>query len=228
VTPADQYAVPPERLARWIDRWAGRHGGVAHTLVEPAAVTLTGADGATLRCEPPFPPLDAGATGAFHGAHLDGLLAHVERPRTVGVLLVRLGGHAVGIFAGSELRTSKAGSRLVHGRHRAGGSSANRFRRRREDQARDALQAAAATAERILAAPARAGELDAVALGGDRRALAEVLEDPRLRPVAALAVDRVMDVPEPRLAVLRTTPDQFLATHLVPRPAPEPGRVQEQ
>jgi len=133
----------------------------------------------------------------------------------VGVLLVRLGGHAAGVFAGRELRASKVGSRLVHGRHRAGGSSANRFRRRRENQARDALQAAAATAERILAQPARAGDLDAVVLGGDRRALAEVLDDPRLAPVAALAVERVIEVPEPRHAVLERTPDLFLATHVI-------------
>lgn len=215
MTAADRYAIPPERLARWIERWAGLHGGVARTLVEPAAVTLTGADGATLRCEPPFPPLDPAAAGAHDRLRLDELLAHVQRPRTVGVLLVRLGGHAVGIFAGRELRASKVGSRLVHGRHRAGGSSANRFRRRRENQARDALQAAAATAERILAAPAAGGELDAVVLGGDRRALAEVLEDPRLRAVAALAVERVIEVPEPRQKVLESTPDLFLATHVI-------------
>jgi hypothetical protein len=214
--PTDQYAIPPERLERWLDRWAERHGGVTRTLLEPDAVTLSGADGAGVRCEPPFPPLDLGdAAGPRDGMQVEPLLAHVRRPRTVGVLLVRLGGHAVGIFEGRRLRASKVGSRLVHGRHRAGGSSANRFRRRRENQARQALQAAAATAERILAAPANAGELDAVVLGGDRRALAEVLEDPRLAPVAALAVDRIIDVPEPRQAVLATAPGHFLATRVI-------------
>jgi hypothetical protein len=49
-------------------------------------------------------------------------------------------------------------------------------------------------------------------LGGDRRALAEVLEDVRLRPLARLAQDRVLDVPDPRLDVLKTTPDAFRAT----------------
>jgi peptide subunit release factor 1 (eRF1) len=139
----------------------------------------------------------------------------VRRERTVGVLLVRLGGHAAGIFEGRRLRASKVGSRLVHGRHRAGGSSANRFRRRRENQAREALQAAAATAARILLEPARAGALDAVVLGGDRRALAEVLEDVRLAPVAALAVERVIEVAEPRQAVLEAAPDLFLATQVI-------------
>ena len=54
--------------------------------------------------------------------------------------------------------------------------------------------------------------------GGDRRALAEVLEDPRLRPFRALVAERVLDVPDPRLAVLQSTPDLFRATVLRPRP----------
>ena len=49
-------------------------------------------------------------------------------------------------------------------------------------------------------------------LGGDRRALGEVLEDPRLRPLMPLVADRVLDVPDPRLKVLQATPDAFRAT----------------
>jgi hypothetical protein len=54
-------------------------------------------------------------------------------------------------------------------------------------------------------------------LGGDRRALAEVLDDVRLRPLRPLVVERVLDVPDPRLKVLRATPDAFRATVLQPR-----------
>jgi peptide subunit release factor 1 (eRF1) len=170
----------------------------------PERLTLTAADGAVLGCEPPFPPLETGTVA--------GLLEHVGRERVVGVLLVRLGGHAAGVFAGRRLVDSKVGSRLVHGRHRKGGSSQRRFERRREEQARLALEQAAGTAARILV-PHRA-ELDALVLGGDRRALAEVLEDVRLRPLRPLVVERVLDVPEPRLDVLRAAPDRFLATRL--------------
>ena len=68
--------------------------------------------------------------------------------RTVGVLLVRLGGYAAGVFTGTEpvLAASKVGSRLVHGRSAAGGQSQRRFARRRENQAQQALGAAADTA----------------------------------------------------------------------------------
>jgi peptide subunit release factor 1 (eRF1) len=214
------YDLPPERLERWLERWAGLHGGVLSTVVAADALTLTGGDGTTVRCEPPFPPLASDAAGAHAGAWLAPLLDHVARPRTVGVVLVRLGGFAVGLFDGRALRASKVGSRLVHGRHRAGGSSANRFARRRQNQARGALDAAAETVVALLAEPARAGELDAVVRGGDRRALSEVLEDPRLAPVAGLAVERVIDVPDPRLKVLRATPDLFLATRVVSADAP--------
>jgi hypothetical protein len=60
-------------------------------------------------------------------------------------------------------------------------------------------------------------DLQALVLGGDRRALAEVMNDPRLRPLSPLIVERVLDVPDPRLAVLQATPDLFRATVLRPR-----------
>jgi peptide subunit release factor 1 (eRF1) len=216
------YDLPPERLGRWLDRWAERHDPVARTVVAGDSVTFEGADGATVRCEPPFPPLDAAEHGTFDGFRPGPLLAHVERPRTVGVVLTRLGGHAIGVFDGRVLRASKVGSRLVHGRHRAGGSSANRFARRRGNQARSALNAAADTAVAILAEPARRGELDAVVRGGDRRALEEVLADTRLADVARLAVERILEVPEPRRKVLDATPEMFLATRVVPDDAGAP------
>ena len=210
------YELPPERLARWLGRWAELHAPVARTAVAEREVVFEAGDGARVRCEPPFPPLAAQARGTREGFDPGPLLAHVERERTVGVVLVRLGGHAVGIFEGRALGASKVGSRLVHGRHRAGGSSANRFARRRGNQARAALNAAADTAVAILAEPARTGQLDAVVRGGDRRALEEVLADPRLADVARLAVERVLEVPDPRREVLDAAPALFLATRVEP------------
>ena len=163
-------------------------------------MTFEAADGARLDADPPFPPL--------HGP----LLEHVRRDRVVGVLLVRLGGHAAGVFSGRRLVDSKVGTRLVHGRHKAGGQSQQRFARRREGQARVALEAAADVAVRVLL-PYH-DDLEAMVLGGDKRALLDVLADPRLRPLEALTGDRVFDVPDPRLAVLKTMPDRFRSTTL--------------
>ena len=206
----ERYEVPPERLGRWLDRWADANGPVERTEVRPGRVTFHGA--AAAECDPPFPPL--AVTGVREGFDPAPLLEHAARDRVVGVLLVRLGGHAAGVFSGRRLVASKVGSRNVHGRRRAGGSSQRRFERRRAGQARVALEAAADVAARVLL-PHRA-DLEAVVLGGDRRALSEVLEDPRLRPLRRLVQERVLDVPDPRLKVLRETPDRFRSTIIRP------------
>ena len=209
---SERYDVPPERLGRWLERWAAEHAPVARTEVRPGRVTFVGAGGA-VDCDPPFPPLSV--TGVHDGFDPAPLLDHAGRDRVVGVLLVRLGGFAAGVFSGRRLVASKVGTRQVHGRHRAGGSSQQRFARRREGQARVALEAAADVAARVLLE--HRGDLEAVVLGGDRRALTDVLDDVRLRPLRPLVVERVLDVPDPRLKVLRATPDAFRATVLQPR-----------
>ena len=203
----ERYDIPPERLERWIGRWVESHGAIEAQQNAPGRLTLTAADGAVLECDPPFAPLERPG--------VQGLLAHVARERVVGVLLVRLGGHAAGVFSGRRLVDSKVDSRFVKGRHKKGGSSQRRFERRREDQARQALEQAADTAVRVLMAHAK--DLDALVLGGDRSALREVMEDHRLRPLRSLMVENVLDVPEPRLKVLEATPDAFLATRLTVR-----------
>ena len=131
------------------------------------------------------------------------------------MLLVRLGGHAAGVFSGRRLVDSKVDNRFVKGRHKKGGSSQRRFERRREEQARMALEQAADTAARVLM-PHKA-DLDALVLGGDRAALREVMADVRMRPLRPLQAEDVLDVAEPRLKVLEATPDAFLATRLTLR-----------
>ena len=200
------FEVPPERLARWLQRWAGEHDGIAAARAETGAVRFTGGDGAGLEAEVPLPPFEGEPS-------IEGLVAHAARERRVGVLLVRLGGYAAGVFEGDRLVQSKVDSRLVHGRHKKGGSSARRFERRRGEQARAALDAAADTAARVLGGV----PLDAVVLGGDRRAVDLLRDDPRLAPLFALATARFLgDVPDPRRAVLEATPKRFLATVLRP------------
>jgi hypothetical protein len=201
--------VAPERIEAWLAEFADRHGAtVTATDAERAIVTVRAADGAVAQCHVPFPPLSAGLGGSAAD-----LAAHAAADRTVGVLLVRLGGYAAGVFAGAPPRlvASKVGSRLVHGRSAAGGQSQQRFARRREKQAKEALTAAADCAAAVFVP---AGRLDAVVLGGDRRAMAGLRDDPRLRPYFDLAVDRFLTVPDPRLAVLQGTPRLFRAVQV--------------
>ncbi|MBC7375093.1 MAG: hypothetical protein H7323_13985, partial [Frankiales bacterium] len=118
----------------------------------------------------------------------------------VGVLLVRLGGCACGVFDGPRLVDSKVTTRQVHGRIAAGGQSQQRFARRREGQVRVMQQASADTAVRVLL-PAVAA-LDAVVVGGERTAVDAVLADPRLAALRPLVTGRLLDGPDPRQAVL--------------------------
>jgi hypothetical protein len=160
---------------------------------------------------------DDDANASDVAAIAEALAAHARRPRTVGVLLVRLGGYAAGVFTGypPALVDAKVGSRLVHGRSAAGGWSQHRFARRREKQANEALDAAADAAVLIFrrSAPSAAG-LDAVVLGGDRRAVAELRDDPRLAPYFQLAAERFLTVPDPKRAVLLETPRLFTAVRI--------------
>jgi len=215
--------VPPERLVTWVVTFAQRHGGV--TLDGPAtpdetgaAVAFIAADGATAECYPPFPPVPSGVPAGDVRAAAEALAAHAAADRTIGVLLVRLGGYAAGVFSGSPPRLvdSKTGSRPVHGRSAAGGWSQHRFARRRENQAATALRAAADAAVEVFD---RYGSdrLDAVVLGGDKRSAAGLRDlrgDARLEKYLAKATGRFLTVPDPRLAVLRDIPRAFLATRI--------------
>jgi hypothetical protein len=241
--------VAPGRFPGWVASFAERHGahepGASLTAVaapRDESVTFAAPDGAIAECHPPFSagraaagltpagltPSGLAPAGLTPAEYADAIAAHALAPRTVGVLLVRLGGYAAGVFTGSPpvLAASKTGSRLVHGRSAAGGWSQHRFARRREKQAAEALQAAASVAAEVFgrwgAGSRRSGDkeketaagLDAVVLGGDKRAVAALRDDPKLVPYLDLAVERFLTVPDPRLAVLKETPRLFLAVRI--------------
>ena len=194
--------VSPERLPGWIDRFAERHGDVRFDH-HNEMVQVTAADGAIASVRLPFGPL---------GDHLDlrtALLDHVRRDRRGGALLVRRGGHAVGVFDGRRLLASKVGRAYVQGRTKAGGWSQQRYARRREQQAGQAY-AEAADAAALVLLPAVA-DLEAVVGGGDGSGVDAVLADPRLEPLRALRRGRVLPTPDPRLDVLRRFADQLRA-----------------
>jgi Actinobacteria/chloroflexi VLRF1 release factor len=111
----------------------------------------------------------------------------------------------VGVFDGERPVASKVGSRFVKGRHRKGGSSANRFRRRRDEQARALTAEAAAVAVRVLE-PWR-DRVEFVALGGDRGAVEDALgASAELDWLRERTLPRFFTVPEPRLRVLERLP----------------------
>ena len=164
------------------------------------------------------PPFGLEEEGEYEALRVQPVLDALLVEPTVAVLLVRLGGYAVGVFEGERLVASKVGTRFVKGRHKKGGSSANRFRRRRGEQERELVDAAAAEAARVLG-PWQ-GRVEHVALGGDRSAVTRVLESrPDLAWLRPLALERFFDVPEPRLRVLEALPYQLYAAKVVEEPA---------
>ncbi len=205
--------VPPARLARWLDTFTARHGE-PEVSPGPEGLRLAAPDGAVaVLCPPP---------GAPAARDLAGFLAAAEQPRRLGLLLARRGAVAVGIADGERLVTSKVESRYVQGRTAAGGWSQQRFARRRENQAKAAAGDAADLVVRLLVP--EAGTLAALVTGGDRRTLDVVLADRRLAPLARLRAARVLDVPEPRHAVLVDAVAAARAVPILVRDPNPPGR----
>jgi hypothetical protein len=207
--------VDAERVPRWLENFTERNGA-------PVALTAT-ADGARAVADngtvadlvvpfarswtPPDGP-DGPRTGPARILLTRALARHAQAPRTVGVLLVRLGGQAAGVFVGTDLVESKIEHRLVQGRTAAGGRSQQRFARRRANQAAAARADGADSAVRVLL-PVVA-DLDALVLGGERTSVDRVLADPRLVALREVPVEpRFLTVPDPRLTVLQSTPAMF-------------------
>ncbi|KKJ95205.1 hypothetical protein LQ51_26960 [Micromonospora sp. HK10] len=193
-------------MARWVEGFADRHGPPTITR-EGYGLLLAAPDGATAELHTP--------PGAPPAADLPGFVAAAGAPRRLGLLLARKGAVALGVADGTELVVSKVDTRYVQGRTAAGGWSQQRFARRRDNQAKAALGDAAELAVRLLLP--EAGSLAALVCGGDRRAVDTVLADRRLAPLAALRAPRLLDVPEPRHAVLVAAVPAARAVHILVR-----------
>ena len=180
--------LPAGRLARWIENFGERHGG-STLAVQDGCLAGTASDGSTFLARLPF------ETSYDGPADVAAFVGRTTPPRDWGVLLVRKGGFAVARLAGADLTDHKIGRRHVQGRTKAGGQSQQRFARRRDNQARQAYEAAADHAARVLGSGALS-----VVTGGDHTAVAEVLADSRLHTVRV--VGPWLAVPDPRRSVL--------------------------
>jgi Actinobacteria/chloroflexi VLRF1 release factor len=197
--------VAPERLGRWLDGVAERHGSFTEVVLDGDALRISCADTTTVVLRAAFPwtpqpPL----IGTFTSA--------ARQPHRAAVLLVRRGRWAVGVFDGPDLVVSKVDARQVQGRTAAGGWSQQRFARRRGHQTDAVVSHAVETAVRVLLP--HAGSVDALFTGGDRGLVDDVLADPRLAPLAARRREPALDVGEPTKAVLLETPKQFRAVQV--------------
>ena len=196
-----------ENVRKRLEPLAGLPGRT--TYADGSARIETGNETITVR-----PPFGLAHARVYERVELGPLFEALAEDHVVGALLVRLGGYAVGVFEGERLVASKVGSRFVKGRHKKGGSSANRFRRRREEQERALLNAAAETAARVLE-PYRE-RIEFVALGGDRSAAMRVAQE--LPWLAEKTLPRFFTVADPRQRELERLPYDLYAAELSEEP----------
>lgn len=184
--------VAPARWQPWTRNFTDSHGAL-DLVVEDGVLLGTAEDGSWFRARLPY------GRGFAAPAQPEEVAELSAAPDDWAFLLVRKGGFAVARLRGTALVGHKVGQRHVQGRTKAGGQSQQRFARRRDNQARQAYQAAADHAARLLT-----GLAGPLLTGGDAAAVDEVLADGRLRDVAQhrVAGEHRGDLPEPRRATL--------------------------
>ena len=134
------------------------------------------------------------------------LRAMLDREYLLGVVLLRLGRFAVGVFRGETLLASKTDTRYVKGRHSAGGQSQKRFERIREKQVQEIFKKTCSVAKQKLS-PFE-DQLDYILLGGERFTLQGFLKTcDYLQGLSPRILGRVLNVREPKHEALKGVVD---------------------
>ncbi len=147
---------------------------------------------------PPFPLKENYIT---NGYDVKPLLSLLTQDFTIGIVLVRLGHYCIGICHGEQIVDHYAGTGLVHGRHRQGGSSAARFQRRRKDQTHHFLERVGEHIKEKFEPYART--LNYLVYGGARTTILQLQKQcPFLLQFDDHLLPPLLEVPDPRLNVL--------------------------
>ena len=122
-----------------------------------------------LAIAPPFP-----IQSEVETTDRETLLQSIDPPLHVAIILIRYGYVAIAIAHDETIKVSKTDTRWVPNRHRAGGQSANRFKRSREKWAREFFDKSARLAtERFNAYP---HHIDHLIFGGDKHVINQFLD----------------------------------------------------
>ena len=154
---------------------------------------------------PPFPVEKEELLPGWDFAQLRTLLA---REYVLGVVLLRLGRYAVGVFQGEKLVSSKTDTRYVKGRHSAGGTSQKRFQRIREKQIQQIFDKTCSVVTQQFTPFEE--QLDYILLGGERFTLQGFLKRcDYLERMSPKIMSRTLDVREPRQSALESVTDKI-------------------
>ena len=189
------------------------------TLTELSSRTEKSATGAAVFwCEDKglaiLPPFPVEADEVMGGWDVSRLRALLDRDYVVGLVLLRLGRYAVGVFRGQVLLASKTGTRYVKGRHSAGGQSQKRFQRIREKQVQEIFHKACSVVEHQFAPFEDA--LDYILLGGERFTLQGLVKEcDYLKRLSPKILGRVLDVRVPTHVALEAAIEKVWESRLV-------------
>lgn len=151
-------------------------------------------EGSVLAVLPPFPVEGDVVLDGWDASPLRTLLS---REYMLGVVLLRLGRFAVGVFQGEALLSSKTDTRYVKGRHSAGGQSQKRFERIREKQVQEIFDKTC-TVVREKFTPYE-DRLDYILLGGERFTLQGFLKScDYLSRLSPRILGRTLNIREPK------------------------------
>ena len=126
-----------------------------------------------LAIAPPFP-----IQSKVETTDRETLLQFIDPPFHVAIILIRYGYVAIAIAHDETIVVSKTDTRWVPNRHRAGGQSANRFKRSREKWAREFFDKSARIAEERFGTYKH--RIDWLIFGGDRHVINGFLERAKL------------------------------------------------
>jgi hypothetical protein len=202
---------PDESLAPNQAPWLEEIDALAGELDSETGAVFFWSEARRLVVLPPFPLRETSLRAGCHPLPLRSLLS---QPPRVGVVLLRLGRYAVGLFEGEHLVDSKTGHRFVKGRHKAGGQSAQRFVRIREKQIREMFDKACEAVQARFEPVER--DLDHVFLGGDRHTLGAFLKRcPYLRRLEDRTMKRLLPVARPSQDALEAMPREIFKSQVL-------------
>jgi hypothetical protein len=160
---------------------------------------------------PPFPIKEKYLTAGYDIVPLRTLLTDNYG---IAIVLVRLGSYAIGICEGETLILHKAGTGLIHSRHRQGGSSAARFQRRREDQTHHFLERVGGHIREIFEPYTK--KLDYFVYGGAWTTIQQLQKQcDFLRQFNDRLLPPLLEIPDPRFTVLEKAVTQIWSSRVI-------------
>ncbi len=161
-----------------------------------------------------LPPFPIAEERVADGCIVEPLRSLLQGDFRIALILVRLGAYAIGLCQRESLITSKTGTGLVHGRHKKGGSSQQRFQRHREKQIETFLGRVCLHAQEQLEPQANA--LDYIVYGGAWTTILSLQKRcPFLRQFDNRTLPPLLDISKPSREILETAVGRVWSSRVI-------------